>query len=380
MVPSPTLALTLPSSATAYQVTVSAIDTDGFESAPSQALAITIGEGGIVPVGGDAPLTEVPARVTTGGVFVAPAGMSCRAGGGAAADRVVLRGAGLTTVACTTADGRPVAPFAVEVVGAVIDVAGTRGDLRLVRGERRSFEIELAGGGAVGDAIEVDVSAGLPSSMRRLGPTTFEVTITASATAPERGSITIVAGGVPLASRAVTITTRSITAAPIVAGGDRWHLGALVGYHYLALGAPADLGDPDRAGDELGGGVLGGLRGGWSRGWLGLEAEVAVANLAHVTTSDHATMVATRLFAQARRVAGPFTLGAALGAGVQSVTSSRGGTHRDTDPVGSVGVLAAYRRGRISYRLDLRYDVFAATDGIAQGADVSIGASFEFGR
>ena len=147
-----------------------------------------------------------------------------------------------------------------------------------------------------------------------------------------------------------------------------------------ADGSAADLGNPDRTGDELAGGILGGIRGGWSRTWLGLEAEAAFANVTHVTTSGHATVLAARMFVQARRVSGPTTLGVALGGGIQAVTGSGLGTHRDTDPVGSLGLLAGYRRGRISYRLDVRYDVCAATSGLAQGIDASIGAAFEFGR
>ncbi len=378
VVQTPMLSIALPVSADPYRVTVSAIDADGFESAPSASLAITLAEGGIVPIGSSTPLAEVPAHVTAGSAVVAPRGMTCRAGGGSTADRTVLSAAGPTTIACTTADGRTVAPFVVDVVGASIEVAGARGDLVLARGERRTFPIEIASGGAIGDQIDVDVTAGIPSSMKRLGPTRFEVTLTASDDAPEQGAITILAGGATLASRRITIGRAAMP--PAVGRGDRWSLGVLGGYHYLALGSAADLGDPDRPGDELAGGILGGIRGGWSRSWLGLEAEAAFANVAHVTTSGHATVLATRLFVQARRVSGPTTLGVSVGAGVQTVTGSGIGTHHDTDPVGSLGVLAAYRRGRISYRLDVRYDLCAATDGVAQGIDASVGASFEFGR
>lgn len=378
VVRAPALVIALPASADAYSVTVSATDADGFESAPSVPLAITLAEAGIAPVGSTTALTEVPARVTAGGAVVAPTGMACRAGGGVASDRVVLASAGPTTIACTTADGRAVAPFVVDVVGAAIDVAGTRGDLMLVRGERRTFAIEVASRGAIGESIEVEVTAGMPSSMKRLGPTRFEVTLTASDAAPEHGVITILASGATLASRNVTIT--AAVAPRVVAPGDRLYLGVLGGYHYLALGSAADLGNPDRTGDELAGGILGGIRGGWSRTWLGLEAEAAFANVTHVTTSGHATVLAARMFVQARRVSGPTTLGVALGGGIQAVTGSGLGTHRDTDPVGSLGLLAGYRRGRISYRLDVRYDVCAATSGLAQGIDASIGAAFEFGR
>lgn len=370
----PSLALEVPAAAAPYRVTVSAIDADGFESAPSVPIAVSFVEATVIPVGSTAALAEAPAQITAGGAVVAPTGMTCRAGDGSAGERVMLAAAGPATIACL-ADGKAVAPFVVNVVGAAIEIPGERGDLVVARGAQRIFTLDVASAGVIGQAITVDVTMGLPATIKRLGPTRFEVTLTASAAAPATGTISILANGAVLASRAITITSEP--APRTEPAGDRWHLGAHVGY--VAFGRGAALGDPDQPTAELAGGVQGGLRGGWSRGWLGLEAEVGLGRIGHAS-AGHSTVLATRIFAQALRTSGGTTVGIGLGGGAQTVTGDGAGIHRDTELVGSVGLLAAYRRGRVSYRADLRYDACAAADGIAQGFDATLGASFEFGR
>lgn len=364
----PSLAVELPLSPDPYRITVSAIDADGFEGAPSVPLPASLAEATVVPAGGTAALAEAPARITAGGTVVAPAGMTCRTGAGAASDRVRLATAGPTTISCVTAAGVVVAPFMVDVVGASIDIRGTRGDLLLSRGEQRTVAVDVATDGVIGQEISLEVTPGIPATITRLGPTRFEIALSASETAPARGTISIVAGGAVLASRTLVITTAPVPVAK--PGGDRWHLGALAGF--VAFGRGTDLGDPDGPETELTGGLLGGLRGGWSRGHVGFEAEVAFANAARAS-GGHETVLAGRVFAQLLRSGGATTVGVEVGGGFQRAAS-------DTDPVGSIGVLAGYRVGRVRYRLDVRYDACSGSDGVAQGFDATVGAAIEFDR
>lgn len=364
----PSLAVVLPLSADPYRITVSAIDAEGFEGAPSVALAASLSEATVVPIGGSAALSEAPARITAGGTMVAPAGMSCRSGTGPAGDRVRLATAGPTTISCVTAAGVVVAPFVLDVVGATIDIRGTRGDLLLARGEQRTVAVDVATDGVIGQELSLEVTAGVPATITRTGPTRFEIALSASETAPTRGTISIVAGGAVLATRSLVITDAPIPIAK--PARDRWHLGALAGY--LAFGRGTDLGDPDGPDQELTGGLLGGLRGGWSRGLFGLEAEAAVANSSR-ESGGHTTVLAGRVFAQLLRSSGATTVGVAIGGGFQRAAS-------DTDPVGSIGVLAGYRHGRIRYRLDVRYDACAGSGGVAQGFDATLGAEFDMAR
>jgi len=139
--PARTIDLMLPPGA--YKSTVSAIDADGFESAPSPALDLEVAAGSIILVGDTKPVTAPLARLAVGSSWIAPPGWTCHAGTGAPADRITLDVVGTTTIACTTPNGRAAAPVIIETTDIARTGVGAAGQGGRVAATRT---VEIAAG------------------------------------------------------------------------------------------------------------------------------------------------------------------------------------------------------------------------------------------
>ncbi|MDX2091050.1 MAG: hypothetical protein SFX73_24535 [Kofleriaceae bacterium] len=256
-------------------------------------------------------------------------------------------------------------PTALTVLVRAIDgrVAVEASGVIIARETTARIQIDV-GGPASSAPLEVSVT-GVRSTLRRIGPRTFVVTLVTDDITPAHGTLhigsavrDIVVQGVP----AVRLPHRP------------WEAGVFGGYRETSYGRPASLGEPAR-GASLSAGATSGLRAAWSSRRVGVELELGIDRLVNARGDASSTLLSYRAFVVVRHDDGPATVRLAAGLGAQSILDPSTGLERDTKLAVTWGVTGGYRHGPLIVRGDLRLEMMPGDDGLAHGASLLLGAS-----
>jgi opacity protein-like surface antigen len=422
-----------------YHVSVAAIDRDGFEGKPSPREAMTVvafevrglgsgpapapadragpGDKGEGDDDGDQAMLDVtapaPARaLVQGSAVVAPDGVTCVLDQGSEARAtVVLAAAGAHELRCADAQGRALAPVALEVAAlelrAVVpgpsSAPGSPGQGAglppLPRDRPARVRLELGDQGVDPAALRVLPPPGVTLGAPVIGPRAIELDVTAGPDAADPIVLRVVPRGAEdavLAEIRLAVAARAeprlaspstSTGAPRPAPARRaLELGVHGGGAWRS--ARYELGlDPGDSGNTGSAGMVG------SAPFLGLRAGVAL----HPRLALEGELTATRVTLDVPGQPSADVLGYGVqlrvpfeitprfrpfllaGAGVHALRAGAAGVIDDTDPAFYYGAGASIGLGdRLALRLDGRHVLAAASDALAVHLfEISVGVSWQ---
>jgi len=365
-----------------HVLTVTAIDANGVESAPSDVLIDVVRVEATAP--GARSTTGMPASgaFAVGATFSSP-GLTCQLGAGTAGANVVATVAGAFPLRCGGGPGQPTVE--VPVVVAPVIVAG---DLAPIARETETrLHLTIASVGAVGDQLEIAAVGDLDLGTALRVPGGLEIPVTPSATAVGAGLV-VRANGVELGRVAIDLVDAPAPYEPPPPEAD-WFaldLGAQIGAFLPpdVGGAANAIGQPLDPDDTLTGGPVAGLRIGlFPTRRVGVELETGIVTSSYTGRLGVVPLLINRGSIAARLVEdGRFGLRGLLGGDVFT-TLAKGGTSR----VGTVGGLhygAAFTietRPGVSVRLEALHVITIAQDaGYAHCLELQIGVVARLGR
>jgi hypothetical protein len=386
-----------------YFATVATIDPEGFETRPSEALAIEIVDLPAVGVGADELLVPVerprdptapdePLRLSVGTQLIVPPPLTCRTTDDEPASPIVIGAGGPITIRCDV-HGVDLAP--VEIAGEPLDVVLAESSPRLIpRDGSSEITFQFANHAA---ARAVDVKArGLRVASLSNGDGMLRVGVE-----PTSGSGRIAEVALVLRDQPTAVVTRIALAIaePARPPTDRrsrggvlprvspgFDVGGFVGYTTF----PADADGASELGNSTdprfavtSGPIVGARLAAWPSRRVGLESEVGVVPAGYADADGTATILAYRVHLVGALIRdGRFGLRVVGGAGALSLLDEHGTSARDTDTemhYGATFSIATSRR--LELRLDARHLIGPARDaGFASTFEMSLGAVARFGH
>ena len=366
-----------------HVLTVTAIDANGLEGAPSDLLIDVVRIEATAP-GAKSGSGGMPASgaFAIGAKFSSP-GLSCQLGPGTVGADVVAKVAGAFALRCGGDPGQPTVEVPVVIAPVVVS-----GELAPIARETETrLHVTIASVGAIGDQLEIAAIGDLDLGTAIRVPGGLDIPVTPSSTAAGAGLV-VRANSVELGRVAIELVDAPPPYTPPSPEPD-WFaldLGAQIGAFLPpdVGGAASAIGHPLAPGDTLTGGPLAGLRVGvFPTRRVGLEVESGVATSSYTGRLGVAALMINRGSVAVRLVEeGRFGLRAMLGGDVLT-TLTKGGT----SVVGSVGGLhygAAFTietRPGVSVRLEALHVITVAQDaGYAHCLEVQIGVVTRLGR
>jgi len=364
-----------------HTLTLTAIDSGGLESAPTDIAIDVIGIEATAP-GSKTPAPSPTGAYAIGAKFSSP-GLRCQLGTGAPAAEVIARVAGAFGLRCGGDPGQPTVE--VPVVIAPVVVASELAPV--ARDTETRLHVTVASVGAIGDHLEIAAIGDLDLGPAERVAGGLDIPVTASADATSAGLV-IRANSVELGRIAIDLVDKP---KPQIIPPPEYNwfaldLGAHIGgFLPPDVGASAsNLGQPLDPNDSLSGGPLLGIRLGlFPTRRVGVELEESVGTSAYTGRLGTAALLLTK-GQLAVRIGdeGRFGLRGLIGGDALTTLTSAGTSRVGT--LGGVhygGAFTIETRPGVSVRLEALHVITVAQDaGYAHCLEVQIGVVTRLGR
>jgi len=363
-----------------HELTITAVDATGRESAPASIGVDVVGVVAIAP-GDDEPTEPASGRVFAVGTRFSSPGLTCQLGDAPRAPEVIAPRPGQSLLVCGGEPGQP--RLEAPLVIAPVIVASQASPLRV--GTPTIVHVALASAADLGAELDVVSEApGFEIDAIERTDGGLQVTITATAVAT---------GFVHVASHAVVLGRFEVTAiaAPPPAIPDtvrsRWfalELGAYSGVLVPGLSTPSNIGHPTDRGDAVGWGpMFGGRVGVFPTRRIGLELEAALAPTGYEERPGVAAVLAARVQLVGRVVEDQrYGLRLVAGADLLAQLVERGTSQHGVTGGVHYGAAFSIEIAPRSYiRLAALHVIMPALDfTYAHGFELQFGVSKRFGR